>query len=44
MSLSVLRHLLCMALLLILAGCDGGNLKTASLRGSHKCGTTFSWI
>ena len=30
MSLSVLRHLLCMALLLILAGCDGGNLKTAS--------------
>ncbi len=28
MSLSVLRHLLCMALLLILAGCDGGNLKT----------------
>ncbi len=34
MSPSVLRHLPCMALLLTLAGCNSGNLKTASAYSS----------
>ncbi len=34
MSPSVLRHLPCMALLLTLAGCSSGNLKTASAYSS----------
>jgi len=35
MSFSVLRHLPCTALLLALAGCDSGNLKTVSASSSH---------